>query len=555
MGNAAIYLNPEAYDTGGAALMGRHSAGESFLRGYIRHAKAERFHFWNVAESPLDTMNAFIAKVQPTDKPITWLGRAQRGALREAGVVYIPTPNLPKQSAWRLPFGQTAYGLCGITHTTASQDIMDMIGNLLIAPVEPWDALICTSAAVRASTEAQLEATRDYLSRRLGVTRPNTPLIETIPLGINAEEFAFSAQSRKQWRAELDIPDDAIAVLYVGRFNVQAKMNPLPMALAMELAAKQTDRPLYWIMSGWAKDDHYAEQFHKDTREACPSVHYRIVDGRKPGVRFSIWSAADLFLSLSDNVQETFGLTPLEAMAARLPCVVSDWDGYRETVRDGLDGFRIPTYAPRSGLGRDLSYRHSQGWDHYNSYVGAASQFVAVDVEAAAAAIARLANEPDLRRRMGETAHAHANDALDWKALIPRYEALWEEQNNRRIAAASAVAPPYAPPEDPWRLDPFRLFANYPTLAPTPSTRVSLTPGMTWAEAKGRLSRPPAGYSKTHLPTPAETEALYTAVAALESATASDIVAGFPANRRPFVERALLWLAKYGIVRIHPASS
>jgi len=25
---------------------------------------------------------------------------------------------------------------------------------------------------------------------------------------------------------------------------------------------------------------------------------------------------------------ETFGLTPIEAMAAGLPCLVSDWDGY-----------------------------------------------------------------------------------------------------------------------------------------------------------------------------------------------------------------------------------
>ena len=555
MGHAAIYLNPEAYDTGGNTLMGRHSAGESFLRGYIRHAQAERFHFWNVAESSPATMNAFIAKVQPTDKPIVWLGRGDRGGLREPGVVYIPTPNLPKQAAWRMPFGQTAYGLCGITHTTASHDIMDMIGNLLIAPIEPWDALICTSAAVRASTEAQLAATRDYLAGRFGVTRPNTPIVETIPLGVNAQEFAHREESRKRWRAELDIPDDAIVALYVGRFNVQAKMNPLPMAIAMELAAQKIDKPLYWIMSGWANSDDYAQQFHTETRESCPSVHYRIVDGRKPDVRFSIWSAADLFLSLSDNVQETFGLTPLEAMAARLPCVVSDWDGYRETVRDGVDGFRVPTYAPRPGLGGDLAYRYSQGWDHYSTYVGAASQFVAVDVEAAATAIVTLANDPQLRRRMGESAQAHASGELDWKALIPRYEALWAEQNARRLAAVGADVRPYAAPEDPWRMDPFRTFANYPTETLSVSTRVSPTPGMTWADASARLTRLSARYAKTFLPSPMETEALFTAVAAQDSATVGELVAGFPANRRRFIERTLLWLAKYGIVRIHPASS
>jgi len=28
-------------------------------------------------------------------------------------------------------------------------------------------------------------------------------------------------------------------------------------------------------------------------------------------------------------------------MAAGLPCVVTDWDGYKDTVRHGEDGFRV----------------------------------------------------------------------------------------------------------------------------------------------------------------------------------------------------------------------
>ncbi|MBI3542646.1 MAG: glycosyltransferase, partial [Deltaproteobacteria bacterium] len=58
----------------------------------------------------------------------------------------------------------------------------------------------------------------------------------------------------------------------------------------------------------------------------------------------AVWQAADIFCSLADNVQETFGLTPLEAMAAGLPQVVSDWNGYRDTVRHGVDGFRVPAF-------------------------------------------------------------------------------------------------------------------------------------------------------------------------------------------------------------------
>lgn len=549
MGNAAIYLNPEAYNTGGNALMGRHSAGESFLRGYIRYAAAEQFTFWNVAGVPVEKMNAFIAKIEKTDKPITWLHRSDRNGLRGPGVAYIPTPNLPRQAWWRQSFGQANYGLCGITHTTASHDIADMIGDMLVAPVEPWDALICTSAAVRAATESQIAATRDYLQHRLGATKLNQPLLETIPLGINTEEFKSRAADRAKWRRELDIPDDAVVALYVGRFNVQAKMNPVPMALAMEFAAKQSGRPLYWIMSGWAHDEKYAERFHADTKAACPSIHYRIVDGRRPDVRFSIWSAADIFLSLSDNIQETFGLTPLEAMAAGLPCVVSDWDGYRESVRDGLDGFRIPTRAPRPGTGRDFAYRYSQGWDSYSIYAGASSQFVAVDVELAAEAIARLATDSDLRRTMGEAARQYARSHLDWRVLIPRYEALWAEQNSRRMATIAQGAVPTVP-ENPWRTDPFRTFAGYATQHLEPTTLASLTPGVTREVLQARLSIPAVNYTRNFLPTAGEIDALYALLENVEEMEAAAVVSGFPANRKALLERSLLWLAKNGVVRL-----
>ncbi len=56
-----------------------------------------------------------------------------------------------------------------------------------------------------------------------------------------------------------------------------------------------------------------------------------------------VWHAADVFVSPSDNIQETFGLAVIEAMASGLPVVASDWDGYRDLVADGETGFLVPT--------------------------------------------------------------------------------------------------------------------------------------------------------------------------------------------------------------------
>ena len=47
---AAIYYHPEAYTTSGPKLMGRNAAGESFLRGYIKHSTATEF--WAQVQKP-----------------------------------------------------------------------------------------------------------------------------------------------------------------------------------------------------------------------------------------------------------------------------------------------------------------------------------------------------------------------------------------------------------------------------------------------------------------------------------------------------------------------
>jgi hypothetical protein len=41
--NPCIYYHPEAYTTSGPKLMGRHAAGESFLRGFVQHAHNQEF--------------------------------------------------------------------------------------------------------------------------------------------------------------------------------------------------------------------------------------------------------------------------------------------------------------------------------------------------------------------------------------------------------------------------------------------------------------------------------------------------------------------------------
>ena len=148
------------------------------------------------------------------------------------------------------------------------------------------------------------------------------------------------------------------------------------------------------------------------------------------------WAAADLFLSLVDNPQETFGLAPVEAMAAGLPVVVSDWDGYRYTVSDGVEGFRIPTLMPsKAQQGEELALQHDLGILSYQDYVGAVAQHVAVDTEAAAVAIVRLAESPSLRQRMGDAGRTTVSQRFDWSVVASQHYQLYTELSQMRQAA------------------------------------------------------------------------------------------------------------------------
>src|SRR3546814_15597748 len=71
-------------------------------------------------------------------------------------------------------------------------------------------------------------------------------------------------------------------------------------------------------------------------------------------------------------------------MGSGVPSLVSDWDGYRDTVRDGEDGFLVPTLAPPPGAGAALADRFATGVHEYGRYPAAARQATAVDPAAAA---------------------------------------------------------------------------------------------------------------------------------------------------------------------------
>jgi len=561
MSKAAVFYHPEAYSTGGPKLMGRNAAGESFLRGYFSYASESDFIYAQViAQSHAEHFDQ-KAKEYGRKEHIKAFSKHNLGLAEQARVVYHPGPGIGEHAYQRRLFGDDKWSLCGITHTTSSAGAMDSIASLITSPVQPWDGLICTSTAVRHNVQTVLQAQADDMQQRLGATKLVLPKIPVIPLGIHTKDFEYSNTQRTSAREYLSADNDTLVVVYMGRLSFHAKAHPLAMYQALQKASVDSGKQVVLVECGWHANDHIRDAFADAAKLVAPNVRVVTLDGREEANRTTAWAGADVFCSLSDNIQETFGITPIEAMAAGLPVVVTDWDGYKDTVRHEVDGFRVPTLAPAPGLLGDLSHRHALGIDTYDMYCGHSSSFVAVDANALASSFTALFSSPALREKMGQAGRKRARTEYDWKTIIGRYEAFWSELNDTRLAAQSerqktTEALSKRPDQNqqkptrwPARLDPSVGFSSYPTSQLTVNTPLSLL--LPREDALQRLAELKTlrmvDYAKLVFPTDEEISQVLGA-ASETPRPASELLVDIDPARKPYVLRSLAWLAKLGIL-------
>jgi hypothetical protein len=407
---------------------------------------------------------------------------------------------------------------------------------------------------VRAAVIRLLDAEGAWLKRRLGATRIEGPALPVIPLGVDAAALALDPAARAEWRQRLGLAEGDVAVLHHGRLSFHAKAHPLPMflGLARATAAAPKGVKVVLILSGWFADETQRRAFGEQARAFAPNLTIRLVE--RPETGTTIRAAADLFTLLSDNVQESFGLAPVEALAAGLPVVGTDWDGLKDTVEHGVTGFRVPTLM--AGPQADLAERHDAGLDSYDSFIAGVAQFTAVDVAAAEAAYAALISDAGLRARMSRAAREAALRRFDWEPVMTSYRRLWAELARLRRDAREERAPPLRGEERvPRRPDPSILFADYPTARLTPETRLALAPGLTPEEALARALRIAAmtgGAPRKDLLPGGATLAAMLGRLAEGPATAALLVAELPASRAWRAQRALAWLVKIDLLRPVP---
>jgi glycosyltransferase involved in cell wall biosynthesis len=532
-----------------ADLKGRHAAGASFLDGYCRYLDAPARHAYTPRREEAQMLARRLSALG-VNAPTVWLRHLH--LLTEVGNLFVPDPILSDLAWQRRALGNRSFSLTGVTHTICSKKVLDGFANMMIAPVQPWDAVICTSQAAHTVISGVFDEWGGYLRDRIGGTAPR-PQLPVIPLGVDPTRFApaDAAQQRASLRERLGIGSEDVAVLFFGRLVAHAKAHPVPLLLALQRAAERTGRGVFLMMTGQFPNPAIDTAFRDVLAHDCPSVRTAVVDGADAALAGASWFAADIFASLSDNIQETFGLTPVEAMAAGLPVVASDWDGYRDTVAHGETGFLIPTLMPRAGVGADFAASYFADRLTYDHYVGTQSLITAVDIGAAADAFVRLIEDEGLRRRMGAAGRARVARLFDWKVVIRAYQELWGELDARRRSAEESVPHRPGTPGNPVHQDPFAAFRCFPTAQFTPDTRLHLDRIAAADALDDRLRFAINTFAMPAHFTVEDCRAVTAFVGRRGEATIGEIALLQPERALP-TERAVAWLVKFGVLAVMP---
>lgn len=148
-------------------------------------------------------------------------------------------------------------------------------------------------------------------------------------------ELFHPLPDREALRTALALPVHRDVLLFTGRVARDKHLLELFEAFAAVLA----ERPAELVVISHTQDESYLAL----CRERAAAIgHIRFVESVDVETLVRYYNAADLFVSAGVSIYETFGRSPVEAMACGTPSVVSAFNGFRDTITPST-GFLVPT--------------------------------------------------------------------------------------------------------------------------------------------------------------------------------------------------------------------
>ncbi|MBW3655923.1 MAG: glycosyltransferase family 4 protein, partial [Gemmatimonadetes bacterium] len=223
-------------------------------------------------------------------------------------------------------------------------------------------------------------------------------------VGIDASHYLPDAPDglRSEFRARYELPGDAVVITSAGSICHRKGFDILLRAL--EIVRDGGDR-VHLAIAG-APEGAGSAEYSKDLQRQVAEKNLPVTFvGWLDDLR-DLLAASDVFALASR--EEGLGRVTLEAMATRLPAVVTRAGGSEETVVDGESGFVVPPEAP----------------------------------EELAARLRLLARDPAERRRIGANARRRCEEVFSLDAFVGRMLDLLRHPPGSQEAPGAARARP-----------------------------------------------------------------------------------------------------------------
>jgi glycosyltransferase involved in cell wall biosynthesis len=167
---------------------------------------------------------------------------------------------------------------------------------------------------------------------------PGTRKLVKIHEGVDLERF-HSLPSKEAMRRELGLPEEKKVVATISRIE-EGKGHIEFLRMAADVVPYSKDVVFLIVGDQGPEGDSLLDELKALTRQLRLEEHVIFTGWRNDVPR--IMAAVDIFVHCPTTFIEGLARTCVEAMATRLPCVVSDNGGMADAVVDGVTGFLVP---------------------------------------------------------------------------------------------------------------------------------------------------------------------------------------------------------------------
>jgi glycosyltransferase involved in cell wall biosynthesis len=232
----------------------------------------------------------------------------------------------------------------------------------------------------RAQHLANSRACAEFIAKRLWISPDKFTVIYN---GLETGKFNLPNR-RKELFAGLNIPDDHKIITMVGRLMEQKNY---PMLLRIAQKAKQIGLPVVFVVVGTGVLKESLIEMSRRLNVA-DRVHFIGLRNDIP----DILASSNIFLFTTNY--EGFPNALLEAMAARLPVVTTNFCGVDELIRDGQNGIIVPVD----------------------------------DADAAAEALRMYVENPERAKEYGNNAYLSVESVFSMSKMVEETESLYQKR-------------------------------------------------------------------------------------------------------------------------------